>query len=111
MKKVVKNTDKIARDDWKFVPTDPDPDFDPVRNQKVIDDVIKKNDLNFKKKERERKRLLGERTSAIASYVKHAQKDATISPEDYFGKKYLSQLRGQKIIEMLKHAKKNQAAI
>ena len=111
MRKVIKS-DKVAREDWGYVPLNPDPDFDPVKNQKIIDNVIRKNQLNFKRKERERKKLLSERTSAIASFVKYAErKDAKISPQDYFGRKYLAQLRGQKIIDILKNAKKNQEAI
>ena len=105
----MKKLPKLDKADWGYAPLDPDPDFDPVKNQKVIDDVIRKNEQNFKRKEKERKKALSERTSAIASFVKHAQnKDSKITPDDYFGRKYLAELRGKQIIDILKNAKKNQ---
>lgn len=101
---------KLDKADWGYAQLDPDPDFDAERNQRVIDNVIRKNELNFKRKERERKKALRERTSAIASYVKHTSKDVKISPQDYFGRQYLTELRGKQIIDVLKNAKAKQTA-
>ena len=42
---------KVPRVDWDYVPLDPDLDFSASENQRVIDEVIKKNNLNRKRKE------------------------------------------------------------
>ena len=105
----MKTLPKVDKADWGLVNVEPDPDFDPIKNQETIDRVYKKNMERMRTNERERKEKLGERTSAIASYVKHVvdKKDNT-SPEGYFGKRYLTKLRGERIIAKLKDAAKNQ---
>lgn len=103
------NMDKIDKADWGYVPLDPEPGFDAEHNRRVIDDVMRKNRLNLKRKKREQDRGVGERSHAVASYVKSIVKDkSNTSPEDYFGKRYLAKLRGKEIIEIMKNAKKKQ---
>lgn len=93
---------KISKSDWKFVGVEPDPDFDPEHNKRVMEEVLRKNAVLFARKERERKLRTQERASAIASYVKNTKDNTT--PEEYFGKKHLTYLRGQQIVEKLKNA-------
>ena len=96
---------KVNRADWGYVGIDPDPGFDAKHNQKVIDEVIRENDLLRKRKEREFKDKSQERTSAVASYIKSVTKDkSNMTPADYFGRKQLAYLRGKEILEKLKNA-------
>jgi hypothetical protein len=97
---------KVHKADYKFVPVKPDENFSEEHNKKVIEDVIKKNELQFKRNERERKERLRERAHAIASYTKNVKDNKT--PEQYFGKKHLAYLRGQEIINKLKNAEKKE---
>ena len=70
---------------------------------------IKKNELNSKRKRQEFKEKSEERISAIASYThKLANTRENTSVEKYFGKKYLTYLRGEQIINKLRNAKENQ---
>lgn len=106
------NPDKrVAREDWGFVPLNPDPDFDPKHNQQVIDNVIRKNKALFKRKHREFMDKMGERNQAVASYIHRlANTRENTNVEQYFGKHYLAYLRGEEIINRLRHAKENQAS-
>lgn len=94
---------KIDKLDYKYVGVEPDEGFDPKHNEKVIEEVIKKNEVFFARKERNRKESVKERASAIASYVKNTKDNTT--PEEYFGKKTLAYLRGQQIVDRLRNAK------
>lgn len=93
---------KVDKTDWKYVNVDPDPDFDEDHNRQVIDNVIKQNERQRRILERERKEKLGERTSAMASYIKNTKDNTT--PEQYFGKRYIAKLRGEEIVNKLKYA-------
>lgn len=105
----MKKLPKLDQPDWGYAPLDPDPDFDAKHNQRVIDEVMRKNELLFKKKKRAQTQGIKERSSAIASYVLSIEKDkSNTSPESYFGKKHLGYLRGREIIDIMKNAKKNQ---
>jgi hypothetical protein len=96
----------INKSDWGYVPTDPDPDFDANHNKRVVEETIKKNEVIRARRERESNSKVGERAQALASYVKHVAKTKqNVTVEDYFGKQYLAYLRGQQIVERLKHAK------
>lgn len=97
---------KISKSDWKFVGVNADPDFSPEHNKRVMDEVLRKNAVLFARKERERKLKAQERSSAIASYVKNTHDNST--PEEYFGRKHLTYLRGQQIVERLKNATKQE---
>jgi hypothetical protein len=92
---------KIDKTDYKYVGVDADKDFSPDHNKKVIAEVMRKNEVLFARHERDRKEKTKERTSAIASYVKNTKDNTT--PEEYFGKRYLTQLRGQQIVERLRN--------
>lgn len=94
----------ISQTDWKYVSVDPDPGFSEEHNKRVIAEVIRKNEVLFARKERERKQKVKERSGAIASYVKNVKDNTSL--EGYFGKKYLTELRGQQIIDKLKNAER-----
>lgn len=99
----MKNLGKVEKSDYKFVPLDPDPGFDPVHNQRVIDETIKKADELWKKKKKDFNEGLRERSQAVATYlesVKQGGRDSDITR--YFGKTELYYLKGQKMIEELK---------
>jgi hypothetical protein len=93
---------KVNKTDWKYVGVEADEDFSPEHNKRVIAEVTRNNLKLMARRERERKDRTKERTNAIASYVKNTKDNST--PEDYFGKRYLTYLRGQQIVEKLKNA-------
>lgn len=87
--------DKVARSDWKFVKVDPDPNFSPQRNRRIIDEVIRETDVLARKKQREFAEGLGERTSAIAQFISAVNLGGREeAAEKYFGKKFLNHLKG-----------------
>lgn len=95
--------DKISIPDYKFVPSDPDPDFDVERNMSVIDEVIENTERMRNKKRKEFEDKLRERTGAVAMYLKNVQSgDGESNVEKYFGKKHLAYLRGVEVLERLK---------
>ena len=103
------NMTKIDQADWGNVPIDPEDGFDANHNRRVIDEVIRKNERNRRRKQKEQDKGVGERSHAVASYVKSVEKDkSNTTPEDYFGKKHLAKLRGKQIIKDLKNAKEEQ---
>lgn len=100
--------DKIEKVDLPFVNVDPDPGFDPEHNRKVIQKTIEWTDKMAAKKVRDYQDSLHERTSAFAQYVDSFNKGNTnTNIEKYFGKQYLTYLRGQQVIEQIKKAAKS----
>lgn len=95
----------IAKVDWDMVPVEPDEDFDAEENQKTIQSIIRDTNKLRAKKKREWRDKARERTSAVARYVKS---DTDKNPKKYFGKKFLTYLRGREIIDEIKDAKKKQ---
>lgn len=93
-------TEEEKRDYAKYYVPDGENGFSPQRNQAVIDNTIKKNDEYRKKRAQLYNEQIRERSNAIVSYLfsrKGAQGGNSV--ERYFGKKELSYLRGQRIIE------------
>lgn len=89
--------------DWKFVPVDPDPNFSEERNKQVIAETIETNERLRKRRQREFGSRIREKSEAVAQYLDDVVKGKTSSSvEKYFGKKELTRLRGEEIINKLK---------
>ncbi len=71
-----------------------------AHNDEVIKRTIKKYNQTRKNKVKEWENQLGERVEAVAQYVT-GKMTRTESLESYFGKNYLSYLRGKKIRAIL----------
>lgn len=107
----MKKSNKLSPLDYKYVPMDPEPDFDAEHNKKVIADSIKKSEAMARKKEREHGEAVGERSAAVARYLKGLQNGkASSDVEKYFGRKELARLRGEQIAKKIKHVKAQQEA-
>lgn len=89
---------KISKQDWGFVPVDPDPNFDPEHNKKVIEETIRENALISARIKRENDENVKERASAVAQYLEDINKGRTGSEVvDYFGRHEIARLRGEEI--------------
>lgn len=94
---------KISQEDWKLVGVDPDPDFDPERNKRIIAETIRKNELLRARKEREGNEKVRERSSAVAQYLDDLNRGRTESSvTDYFGRHEMARLRGEEILGVIK---------
>lgn len=94
---------KISKQDYKFVPVDPDPDFDLEHNKRVIEESIRKNELLRKRKERELGEKIGERNQALSQYLSDLNTSKTESGVvDYFGRHEIARLRGEEILGVIK---------
>lgn len=90
---------KISKQDWGYVPVNPDPDFDPENNKRIINETIKKSKLLAKRKEREHLEKVAERNAAIAQYLKSIGSGKTNSKvTEYFGRREMARLRGEEIL-------------
>lgn len=91
--------DKVAKSDWKFVRVDPDPNFNPKHNKRVVDEVIKETDVISRARKREFAEGMGERASALAQFISSVNLGGkSTSAEKYFGKEYLDHLKGKDIL-------------
>ena len=96
---------KIEKVDLKYVNVDPDPGFSEEHNRQVIQRTIDWTDAMEARKEREYQDQLGERTSAAAKYMTDVNRGGVNTDiEKYFGKQYLTYLRGQQIMDRIKKA-------
>ena len=94
--------DLIQPQDLKYVQVDPDPEFNLVHNQEVIEKTIKDNEKLVKARNRGFDEKAKERTNAVAIYLRSLnQGGKTTNHEKFFGK-YLTYLRGKEIMEKLK---------
>lgn len=96
-------TDKIAPVDYGFVPVDPDPDFDPEHNRKVMEETIANNEKLRARRNREYANKVGERTSAVSQYFSDLNSGRTDANVDqYFGPTELARLRGEQISNIIR---------
>ena len=94
---------KITKDDWHLVNVDPDPDFDPERNKRIIAETIRKNNLLRARKKREGDEKVRERSSAVAQYLDDLNRGRTESTvTDYFGRHEIARLRGEEILGVIR---------
>ncbi len=99
---------KISRADWKYVPSQADPDFDPEHNKRVIEESIRKHDAKVKSIQWGLDQQVSERAQAAAMFLKNLDKGGASSDiEQYFGKQELLRLRGEQILYKLKSLQGN----
>lgn len=96
-------SDFVAPIDWARAPIDPDPDFDPEHNMRVIEETIRENDLLAAQKKRESHEGARERSEVLARYYKSLADGKTSSTFlKYMGNHELARLRGKEILNKLK---------
>jgi hypothetical protein len=100
MNKKIKEEQK--RDHALYFIEEGEPGFNPDHNKAVIERTIRKTDALRKKKLKQYIDALGERSDAVATYLKSRTAEGNSPIERYFGKKLMSRLRGEKILEVLK---------
>ena len=102
----------IDRTDWGFVQAEPDSDFSPEHNQRVLDATIQKGEMLHRAQKASFIKGLRERTGAVADYVQSLKMGGSNSNiNKYFGKRHLAYLRGQEILEKLKNAQKEKVPL
>ncbi|MEK6878311.1 MAG: hypothetical protein AABY22_01815, partial [Nanoarchaeota archaeon] len=99
--------DYIAPQDLKFVKVDPDPNFDPAHNKKVIEKTIKDNQRLVRERQRESLEGVKERHNALAVYLRSVNQGGKASDyKKFFGEKNLKRLkgyvRGMEVMENIK---------
>lgn len=87
---------KIHPTDWKFVKSEPDPDFSEEHNRMVIESTIQETERNQAQKRRDFNEQLKERADAVARFIQRVKAGSGESNiESYFGKKMLAHLSGE----------------
>ena len=95
--------DLVQPQDLKYVRVDPDPEFDPIHNQAIIEKTIKDNQELVKSRNNTALEGAKERNNALAIYLRSLnQGGKATNYEKFFGKKYLAYLRGKEIMEKIK---------
>ena len=88
---------KILKQDYKYYDGD-NKDFNLDRNNAIIEGTIKKYEANRTRKVKEFRENLGERSDALAFYIKSSHFGYGASPvEHYFGKRMVAYLRGDEV--------------
>jgi hypothetical protein len=96
-------TNNQRRDYDKFYVAKPDPDFNPERARAVIDGTIRKSEEARRRKRQQFAEGLGERSEAVASYLRSRSANTGNPIESYLGKRDLAHLQGRKILERIKN--------
>jgi hypothetical protein len=90
---------KISEKDRKFVPVNPEPNFNERRNKHLVNEIIRDYEAKRASVQRMFRRSVQERAEAVASYLTSERGARSRNPvERYFGKRTLAQLRGEDII-------------
>lgn len=92
---------KIDPKDLKFVPVDPDPDFDPAHNKRVIADTIKASEKLRRKKQRDFEQGVKDRVWVMSKFKKSVEKGKTNSIQEFLGRREIARLKGQSVLEYL----------
>ena len=91
-----------SEDYRRFYIKKPDGNFSPRYNEHVVETTIKKHENNLKRKRKEMVDAIAERSDAVATYLTSLR--FSESPvEQYFGKRELARLRGEKIVQHLRN--------
>lgn len=91
----------------------PEAGFSEAKNKAVIAESIRLAKERRAKILKEREKGLQERSWALAQYIDFIKShDETINtPEKFFGKRYLAQLRGQHIMQTIKRLASGESAV
>lgn len=99
----MKRLSKVHKADEKYVRVDADANFDPEHNMRVVEGVIKQNEENRKRIEREFKEATDERVDDLTLYLKGIDQGGRDSNIDqYFGRKRMAYLRGEQIVSKMR---------
>lgn len=106
---LIQNGERVSAEDMKrYWKERPDSDFSPEHNDAVIARSIKRAEKHRADMQKLQIEGLQERTSALASYIKHLDHTGKrTTAEGYFGRKELARLQGKKVIQILKERKAN----
>lgn len=92
-------TENQKRDYQKYYIESPTSDFSPEKNKSIIEGTIQK----YEKKRADMMKLyregLSERIDAATDYIRYLERGGSSPAEQYFGKRELARLRGQKIVQ------------
>jgi hypothetical protein len=91
----------VSPEDYKYIDKSPKY-YDVAQNREVVRRSVEKNKKKREAIEKNFDEKLKERSSALASYLLYLDRGGASSAERYFGKKYLSHLRGREILEEIK---------
>lgn len=88
--------DLIAPQDVRYIRVDPDPNFDPEHNQRVIEKTIKDNERLVRARRRSVEEKAKERINALATYTRSvSQGGKSLNYKKFFGENTLAYLRGE----------------
>lgn len=94
---------KPAKEDYeRFYVEKGDPGFNPKRNKETIENTIKSHEANIRRKRKQFKETLSERSHAVASYLKSRAVQSGNPVEKYFSRRYLAYLQGKENLERIK---------
>lgn len=87
---------KVSKQDYVYVPKNPDLGFSPEHNKKVVEDTIKKYESNRAKKLLENEEAIKQRAEALQFFLKANQQGKVKSDiRKFFGKKLFADLSGK----------------
>lgn len=85
----------------------PDPGFSEAHNKAVIARSIARAEAIKKRRKKDFYNEIDERVAATASYLRYLDKGKSGTAEQYFGKRQLAELRGERVKAELMQAKAN----
>lgn len=98
----MKKTTVLKKDYEKFYVLDPEANFSPDHNKRVIENSIKRYELKRQQEMDTFRQGIGERSDMVATYLKSNAAQSNKPIDKYLGKTIMAQLRGEQIIDRLK---------
>ncbi len=89
----------------------PDPDFNGDHNKAVVQKTMAQYEAKRKQAQSEFDDMLGERVEAVGMYLRAVDDGKAHRIEDYFGPRYLAELRAQRIFNKVKQEKESMKRI
>lgn len=90
--------------DYRFINTNPDPDFSPERNQAIINQTVKDTEKFFETQVKAMDDAMEERIDILSSFALHNFNKDSKSIKKYLGKKQYEALIGEKIMSKIRVA-------
>lgn len=89
--------DNQKKDFQKHYNRDPEPGFSPEHNKFVVENSIKKHEINMKKRDNEYNDRLMERVEAAETWLKYKDQGGELPIDKYFKSRMMAYLKAEQV--------------
>lgn len=94
--------DTVAKEDYKYIVEEPDKDFNPERNYKIIEQVIQEGIKVSETLKAAQRKETEQRADILATYARHALGGGQKTLKQFVGSTWMNKLYGEKLLDKIR---------